>query len=411
MLRVLTWSMAALLAAAAFAARAPSPEACQTGRLLGVRAPLFAVATALEDTVLAGPGPIRYPAGDTTALQSIHGQRFRLDALGGDVPAWLDGEVTEAVLVPYGWECRETWRWRESRWAQPGLQVFVDLNLRPREMWAGGLPTFDVEVVHDVYPESYTRYVDTADNLLTPTQVFALTRVLPTYDQVEAAPDSAYGPLLAWARANPGLAARFPASHALAEANDWLQPCHPAYNPHPVAGTYRATLVVEGRDTLTTYLQTSASGYPMCPPPLPPLREAVLRPRLADTARLYVFGAPDTATILVINNAHFRGGGRCGAGTFDVANRPVPGGPPSWDAQFNDAMLPSCFPDRPEVRRATEAIYAAYVAGARANGPGRFRETAEGGMTFEQTWRANGRVVLRMNATRVSARTLPEWDG
>lgn len=406
------WMAPLLIVGTVVAARAPEPDACSTRRLMGARSSLFMLATARHDTLRAGPGPIRYNSGDTTGLENIHGQRFRIDGLGGDVPAELAG-ASEAVLVPYGSACRETYAWRDkARWAEPGSQVLVDLVLRPREQWVGGIPTFDVEMEHGRYPEGYTLALDSVpDEMLTPAQVFELNRVLPTWEAVEAAPDSAYRSLFAWARSNPRLAARFPATAALAEANEWLQPCRPAYDPHPVAGTYRATVMVGASDTLTTYLRTHASGYSLCGPLLPPLDEAVLRPQLADSARLYVYGAPDTALILATNAAASAGGGRCGAGMFDVQNRSVlsEDGLRSWEADFNDAMLPSCFPDEPEVRRASQAIYAAYVADPRANLPGRFRETPGGGMTFEQTWRANGRVVLHLTATRVSPRTLPEW--
>jgi hypothetical protein len=408
MLRVLIGPMTAvLLAGAAFAARAPSPGACQTGRLMGVRAPLFAVATALEDTVLAGPGPIRYQAGDTTGLESIHGQRFLLEGLGGDVPAGVDGAGTEAVLVPYGWECGETWRWEKARWAEPGSQVFVDLSLRPRETWAGGLPTFDVEILHDVYPESYTIRLDSVPgDLLSPMQVFALNRVLPTFEQVRAAPDSAYGPLLAWARANPGLAARFPATAALEEAFEALQPCTAPSDPHPVAGTYRVTVVVERTDTLRTYFRTDARGYSACGA-APRMEAAMMRPRTADTTRLYVHGAADPDAIPETNGEAWNGTASCGVSNVDVVNRPrSEASRRAWQGDYNYLSLPGCFRDHPRVKQASDALFAAYRAGERDPQPGRFVEDADGGMRFEQVWRAGGRVVLELRAVRVSPRTL-----
>lgn len=411
MMRIRIWPAAMVLfAGAASAARAPLPHACQTGRIMSVRAPLFVLATARADTVRAGPGPVAYNVGDTAGLESIHGQRFRLDGVGGDVPAELEDAQTEAVLVPYGWECRETWRWREARWAEPGAQVFIDAKLRPREQWADGLPTFDVELVHDWYPDSYAgRLESDSVEMMTPAQVFELHQALPTFTPAREAPGPAYAPLLAWARGNPSLAARFPATQALEEALEALQPCLNAYDPHPVAGTYQMTVVIRGADTLQIYLRTDARGYPECGPPERRLDSAVVRPRPAGLARLYVHGAQDAAMIPRTNADAWNAATACGVGSVDVVNPPRTdaGGRRAWEADYNYLALPACFRDQPRVKAATDSLFAAYQAGERDNPPGWFREHADGGVRFEQRWRARGRVVLEMTGTRVSVETVP----
>jgi hypothetical protein len=409
MLRVLTWSMAAVLAAgAAFAVRAPASEACSTRRVVGVRSYLFMLATARGDTVRAGPGPIQYEGTDTAGQADIHGQRFRLDRLGGDVPAELAG-ATEAVLVPYASACRETWRSRKARWAGAGSQVLVDATLRPRAMWAGGIPTFDVDMEHAVYPDGWVKSMDSVpDNLLDAVQVFELNQVLPTWEHAERAPDSAYAPLLAWARANPRLAARYPASEALEWAHDALQPCIPAYDPHPVAGTYRATVIVNGRDTLTYFFRTSARGFAMCGSAPPPLDEPVLRPRMADTARLYVNGSADEAAIPEAGREAWEREGSCGTATLDVVNRPRTGaaGKRGWQASY-DVLLSRCFPGHAGLKQAQDALDAALMENERTGEPGWFHEDAAGGMRFEQVWRLDGRVIMEIRAVRVSPRTTP----
>ncbi|HEX2210932.1 MAG TPA: hypothetical protein VHG93_24825 [Longimicrobium sp.] len=407
------WPMAALLlAGTALAARPDASDACQTRRALSVRAPLFLMATARADTVRAGRGPIEYNVGDTTRLERIHGQRFRLDSVGGDEAAGLDaGAGTEAVLVPYGWECGETWRWHEARWATPDSQVFADAELWPREMWVDGMPTFSVELVHDVYPENYTDYLESDTVvMLSPAQVFAIHQVLPTSRQA-GAPDSAYAPLLAWARANPALAARFPATVMLEEAFEALQPCTHGYDTHPVAGTYRVTVIVERADTLHTYFRTSARGYAQCGR-APPMQVAAMRPRLADTSRLYVHGGPDPDAIPETNREAWNGTTGCSVSTMDVVNHArIEAGRRAWRGDYNYLALPRCFPADPRVKQAADALFEAYRAGEKDPQPGWFRETADGGMRFEQVLRANGRVVLELRAERVGTRTLAVYRG
>ncbi|HEX8451524.1 MAG TPA: hypothetical protein VF647_05470 [Longimicrobium sp.] len=399
-----------LIAAAliGIAAGAGDAEACSTGRLYGTRAPLFLLATARSDTVRAGAGPIRYtvPVSDPAA---VHGQLFRLDAVGGDVPAPLAraraSGIKEGILVPYGWECNEVWRWQTSaRWTPPGAQVMVDARLRPPSEWIGGRPTFDVEPGHGAYPDGYTHGApDSTETILTPAQVFELTRSLPLYEQVERDPFAAYRGLLRWARTHPRLARRFPAKYALEEAQEALEPCVPAYDPHPVTGTYRMTVVAGGTDTVTAYFRTNAAGYPICRKSPPGLDLAAVRPRMADTARLYVHGAA-TAEAIPATNREANAGG-CRVTAADIVNAPhvLPDGARRWRGSFN-VTLQGCFPGRPSIREAEEAAYGA----DRERDPpsiGAFTVTRDGAATFEQIWRAGGRVVLEMKGIRIDRTT------
>jgi hypothetical protein len=402
--------LAVVLAGAALAAPSTAASACQTGRLLSVRAPLFLLATAGADTVRAGPGPIRYTHGDTANLESIHGQRFRLDRIGGDVPPELSGAAgSEAVLVPYGWECRETWRWSGARWAAPGVQVLVDAQLRPRELWVDGRPTFDVEVLHDLYPESYARHADTVTRLLEPADVFEMTATLPTWQEVEADTAAAYRAFLRWATANPALASRFPATEAMREAQEWLQPCVPPDALHPVAGTYRATVIVNGRDTLTSWFRTSRSGYPRCAPPATRLDLTAVQPRAADTVRLSVYGSGvDEAAIPATNGEAWECPGSCSSVGLDVLTSPQAdaAGRRRWAADYDFGGFTACFRGDARVQGLGDALQAAYTARTLVAPPGWFQETADGGMRFERAWRVAGQPVLEVRATRTGPATL-----
>jgi hypothetical protein len=273
-----------------------------------------------------------------------------------------------------------------------------------------GRPTFDVDVVHNAYPDSYTENMDpAARDLLTPDQVFEFNALLPTWEQAEEAPFSAYRPLMAWARANPGTAGRFPATLAMERAHYVLQPCVPAYDPHPVAGTYRATVVVEGRDTLTAWLRTHPTGYPMCAPLTPRLDLSAVRPRMADTARLYVYGSSESEAAIPVSNAEaWERPGSCSSVAVDVLNQPRTdaAGRRSWAAGYDPGGFTACFRGDPRVHGLADVLQAAYTARTLEAPPGWFRETADGGMRFERTWRVAGRPVLEVTATRIGPRTL-----
>lgn len=409
-------SLAALLAAGtaltAAASSAASAPACSSGRLMGMRASLILLVTARADTVRAGPGSVAYDAalGDSAALARIHGQRFRLDRVGGDVPPALAGaEGGEAVLVPYGAECRDVWPWREARWASPGAQLFMDATLRPRDQWVEGRPTFDVDLVHNVYPRSYRKYEGHDVDPLTPAQVFEMNAALPTWEQAEADPAAAYQGFLRWARAHEPLTARFPAAYAMEEAQEWLQPCVPAYDPHPVAGTYRATVVVRGRDTLTTWFRTDARGYPQCGATERRLDLTAVQPRAADTAGLYVYGSRmGEAAIPATNADAFQAPGSCSSVRLDVHNAPRTdaAGRRRWTADYDYGGFTACFRGDARLAGLADSLYAGYRARTLDLTPGAFQETGDGGMRFEQAWRVGGRTLLEVTATRIGAQTL-----
>ena len=406
-----------LLAAVALAAPAVADrkaESCGVVREPSIRSALFVLATARADTVLSGPGAVEYASFDSAGLETIHGQRFRLDRLGGDVPPELAAARAagrmDAVLVPHSGGCDHTSRWFESaRWSPPGEQVVADVTLRPRSGWVDGLPTFDTDPDVDTYPRGYGMDEEERATALTPAQVFHLSEVLPTYAEVLRAPFAAYRPLLRWAAANPRLAARAPASGALWWAHDnTLQPCTLAYARHPAAGTYRLTVVVERTDTLRTFARTYSGGNPVCRPPRMRNDLRAVTPRIADTTRLWFFGGSNPASIWAPPPREHDAPRRpvCGGG-FVLAGGLVNAAPGvrRWTADLVALDLRECFPDDPRFGGREDA-FAAYSGGdGSARIPGAFREEA-GGVTFQQAWRVNGRTVLEVFARRIDTRAL-----
>jgi hypothetical protein len=409
------WIVLALAGIVVLAGRNREAVACQTGRVFGARAPLFVLATARPDTVRTGPGTIEYNVRDSLDPSTIHGQLFRLDRVGGDVPPALAAAraagINEAILVPYGWECRELWRWHGSaRWVRPASQVIVDATLRPRASWIGERPTFDVEPLHDAYPGGYeTLRGDERALRLTAAQVFELNEVLPTFGELDPPAVAPYRRLLLWAKANPALARRFPANEALSEAQEMLQPCVPAYDPHPVAGTYRITVVLERTDTLHGYIRTGKHGYPECAPARPRYDLTAVTPRRSSLSRLYVHGGTDPWAIPASNHEAFSAPGGCGVGSINVINRPKNPvlGERRWSADYNYLSIPGCTENAARVKQITNSLSAAYRQRGKTDlVPGTFREEPDGAVTFEQAWGVDGRVLLELRGTRVDRRTL-----
>jgi hypothetical protein len=186
------------------------------------------VATALPDTVLAGPGDARpsrhgghWGAG---AARPVYGQLVRIDTLAGEEAtavraAFARTGAREAVVVPWDYDasCETTYWSRSARWVEPGLTGFYTVRARPQAQWIDGRPTFDAfnaalePYPHGPYFQAGHRGTDTLGThpSLTPTEMFSLHEALPAHG---APGDSAsLEPLRRWVAAHPEAAHRYPA--------------------------------------------------------------------------------------------------------------------------------------------------------------------------------------------------------
>lgn len=175
------------------------------------------IATTEADTLLAGPGSIRYELERGDRGGPIYGQVVRVERIAGagQLPAGTD----RVVLVPWSYDesCRRT-RWGASaRWVRPGERGLFWASLRPREQWADGVPTFDVM---EPFQTPFPQKGDVGDALLTVEQAFELLQLLPLRREIEADAARAMAPLMEWARAHPDLACRYPATEVLFVASD-----------------------------------------------------------------------------------------------------------------------------------------------------------------------------------------------
>jgi hypothetical protein len=183
-------------------------------------AEVFFVGLAGADTVPAGPGAMIRPERFPVRLR-IYGQVVRVQLLNSGAPANLRSALASAehpnvVVVPWSHDeaCQPRY-WRGSaRWLTAELEGFYEASLRPEELWAGGLPTFDVRFpAFTPYPHAGVPRPGTgsADERLSPSEYFELYSALPTEREWNPGAPEAADRLLLWETANPLLARRYPA--------------------------------------------------------------------------------------------------------------------------------------------------------------------------------------------------------
>ncbi len=148
---------------------APAAHACSLVSPWEIRraSRLEFMGTPLPDTVLAGAGSRTFSEqaghfGPGTA-RTIYGQRVSVDRLGARARRALPAGVREVVLVPwdYGADCRPVPWSRSARWLPDTRSGLFAAQLRPREHWAGNVPTFDItpfmQPYYDPSPDSTVR--------------------------------------------------------------------------------------------------------------------------------------------------------------------------------------------------------------------------------------------------------------
>lgn len=257
----------ALLVAAAMLVHAGEARACSKIPLARVRTSslAFVVGSAAADTVPAGPGFVDFrvapghsgPAGERT----VYGQVVQVRRIGGLAAARLPAETERVVLVPwdYGADCRPTPWTRSARWVAPGTEGLFTAVLRDPRHWAGTVPTFDVMSPDlEPYPARGTGPLRMADqdSLLTVDQLFSVMELLPDAAEQRVDAAAAAEPLLAWARANPERARRYPALQMVRFAVHAIEAQRLSRVDPPLAGTYRFEARLNGGAPATFYART-----------------------------------------------------------------------------------------------------------------------------------------------------------
>lgn len=226
MIRIHKRSIAAACACMAAAALPAGAHACSTSRFPVFGGSETMIATAMADTLPAGPGGMRYEAdtrgsGDA-ASREVYGQVVRVERLGSTAAAALPAGTDRVVLVPWGLapDCNTLLWTASARWREPGTRGLFHGLLRDRSDWVNGVPTLDVhQPWKQPYPDdNILRHQE--GPLLTVEEAFELLETLPTYEEYTADGERAWARLRGWAREHPALACRFPATEVLRTAED-----------------------------------------------------------------------------------------------------------------------------------------------------------------------------------------------
>lgn len=213
-----------------------SPPLCSLVPLPYGRDPAvtYFVGVALPDTVLAGAGRVRpsrwgghFGSGRE---RPVYGQLVRVDTLGGiqasDIrDAFIANANHEVLLVPWDYDpsCGPTYWSRSARWVDTNLSGFYTVTPRSQRSWINGIPTFDVFAAglepypHGAFFRAGYRGTDAlrTSPSLTPREIFDLYEVLPIHQEVERRDSTAFARVAQWARNNPDLAAKYPATNIL----------------------------------------------------------------------------------------------------------------------------------------------------------------------------------------------------
>jgi hypothetical protein len=417
--RISRLSLVAGCAAAAAAASATAAHACSLAPFPISRDGVHLIGTATADTLPAGAAGMEYELGPEAEDGPIYGQVVRVERLGGADAASLPPGTDRLVLVPWGYgpDCRTT-RWSASaHWVQPGERGLFWAGLRPREQWVDGLPTLDVGQPYQLpYPQR--AYEDDPDSLMTVEQAFELIDLLPLWDEFEADPEEARQPLLRWARANPDLARRFPASVVVNQAEHDIRYATLKRIDPPLAGTYRFSVSVDGDSPRPFYARTRSAPTTEWDPVRSPAADDWEPPAPGHPIAGYTLLLAASASVdsLPVVCGPDRDMGREGYVSVAAAPESGPDGVQVWTGQVELNLAASALPadsvlvgiTRSQLERMMERVRADLPMEERVHAPARFLLRPDGSVAVEQTVVLHdGRTVV-ITGERLSRVTIPD---
>ena len=243
-------------------------------------------------TVVVGQGPGHSSRGETGAFR---GQLVQVERLEPRAAKVLDRALQESsgrmVLVPWDYDasCATLPYSARADWNPPGTPGLYHGVLRPKQFWAGKLPTLDVftpEAVPYPFRRGFRSLGDPSSRLATAEQVFEFVASAPA-----SKPGSSFKNMegvnrwmRTWARDHPALAGLSPLAEEISR-NRSID-LHERASFHriksPIAGTWRVEVAL-ARDTFRFFARTTETPvsaqydsvgvfeYPDDAPTLPPL--------------------------------------------------------------------------------------------------------------------------------------------
>lgn len=415
--RIQRLSLAAACAAAALAA--PAAHACSKAPFPVSRDGVHLIGTATADTLAAGAAGREYGLEPGEVDGPVYGQVVRVERVGGTDAAALPPGTDRVLLVPWGYgaDCRTTRYAGSAVWAEAGERGLFWAGLRSREQWVDGLPTLDVGQPYQLpYPQRAD--ADRGEALMSIDQAFDLIELLPLWDEFEADPDAAHQPLLRWARANPELARRFPASLVVEQAGHDIRYAALKRIDPPLAGTYRFSVSVDGDAPRTFYARTRSAPTTEWDPVKSPAADDWEPPAPGDPIAGYTMllvGSASADSLPLVCGPD-RDMNREGYVSVAAAPEPGPDGVQIWRGQVELSLAASALPGDSALARITRAELDRMIDRARAHlpmeervhAPARFLLRPDGSVVVEQTVVLyDGRAVV-ITGERLSRVTVPD---
>lgn len=300
------------------------------------------IGTPLRDTVFAGPGTQTFTEapghfGRGTA-RAIYGQRVRVDRLGATARRLLPDGVREVLLVPwdYAADCTTVPWSRSAGWLPDTLDGVFAAQLRPREHWAGDLPTLDITPFMQPYRDAPA---DTTARDWLPRPRLTATQLLDLLDRL-----AADGPLndsltaLALAarlRDDPALAGRYPATVFLRQALDAVTAARVRALRVPVAGTWRLDVTLDDAAPRTLFVRTAARPISAYARPREP-GDTTLAPLEPPYYGVFAIAAPSVDRMAPDCRSHQ--GVTTGYWTVRWHGPPRPDGADAWDGDLEAGL-------------------------------------------------------------------------
>ena len=374
------------------------------------------------DTIAAGAGGVKYRIAPghfgRGRARTIYGHRGDVEKLGRRRPGALralGNTVRQVILVPWddGAYCNPVPWSQTARWVPAETRGLFEGALRDSAHWIDGIPTLDV---HTPEATPYPLVIERGGLLigagtgtrpdLTAEQLLGLYDVLPTSEELASDVEGALAPLWQWRRITPGnhtdslhiqLFERFSG-----ETGDYRQ--------SPVAGTYRLTISLPGRDSLVFFARTGRRPRSTFEALTDSTREEQRIQREEPGAIGYYLLARVAASLAALPQtvAGYRDPLGESEGYVAVLEVPAIATPDStvWQGSFKLITDAARLAPRRALRGAIEAAasehWSQLITGQRTLAPGYFMRRRDGSVRYVMTARWGDRPVVTVRGERVS---------